>query len=759
MSFLKFRSVTAVLLLSIAASVFAQQNILPDPGFEAPDKNGPPADGWWVYNNRGEAHAVVDKKIVHGGRQSVRLSGTPDARFIFLSPKLEVAAEDEIAFSGWIRCDRAQETNHAGINITFRDHEGRVLDRTRVAPKEINPGQWMQLKSSAKAPTRAVVADFEVFCSNMVGSVWADDVSAVVTTPQSIFLDEGPRNWPGEHKLLVRVVNRDTSPFRGTIRVETDDSKVNVPVDVPAHATQKVQVAVKLTEPGGHAYSIRLLDTTGQRLRSIEGHFHISQALTVFPACPCYLNIAPGTAEIRVDAKIVVNPLQRAGLRLETVLRNASGKEIAKTSTAASGGEFVGTKLRVPTSQPDVYPVSVRLIDRAGNEVGSGDTDVHVHSNAESIVTTQRNGYLRVAGEAQFPIGLYSCSHYDEMSAGGFTATHSYSISLGDAADPITATDPDVKRLLDQNVRFHMRMMVELPRHAIEKAQWTQIRRRIETFRNHPGLLCWGTEERVARGEAPLKNLVALYKLVHELDPNHPIVVGDTRDIIQHLMVDRRNFFPDQAMDAGIWWWYPIPLDGADGEPLDGQEKPAQILQPPAWLTTTTSKKPLWIAMQSYQHPKKDARFPTPAEYRCMAYLSIINDVRGLWFYTGSGQKDFYGRPAGLLNKPVEGHWDYVQTLVHELRELSPVIMAPKVKAVSLATANPNIEFTTRQLDHKLYILAANKSSQRQTARFRGASLKGKSVRVLYEEHRAVIDGTELGDTFEPFGVHVYSLE
>ena len=219
--------------------------------------------------------------------------------------------------------------------------------------------------------------------------------------------------------------------------------------------------------------------------------------------------------------------------------------------------------------------------EKSGAPIASGETDVHVHQAAESIVKMQPNGFLRVAGESQFPIGMYSCSHYDEMAAASFSGTHSYSITLGDAADPINATDNDVKRLLDLNAKYHLRMMLELPRHAIEKAQWAQVRRRIETFKNHPGLLCWGSEERVARGETPLKNIVTLYKLVHELDPNHPLVLGDTRDIIQHLMVDRRNFFPDQAMDAGIWWWYPIPLDGEDGEPLEGHEKANVTLEPP----------------------------------------------------------------------------------------------------------------------------------------------------------------------------------
>jgi len=51
----------------------------------------------------------------------------------------------------------------------------------------------------------------------------------------------------------------------------------------------------------------------------------------------------------------------------------------------------------------------------------------------------------------------------------------------------------------------------------------------------------------VARGVAPLENLQALYQLVHELDPSHPLVLGDTRDKIKYLQKDRRDFFPTAA--------------------------------------------------------------------------------------------------------------------------------------------------------------------------------------------------------------------
>jgi len=301
--------------------------------------------------------------------------------------------------------------------------------------------------------------------------------------------------------------------------------------------------------------------------------------------------------------------------------------------------------------------------------------------------------------------------------------------------------------------------MVELPREAIEKAQWAQVRRRIETFKHHPGLLCWGSEERVARGKAPLANITALYSLIKQLDPDHPLILGDSRDVTAKLQTDRRDFFPDDSMDAGIWWWYPIPLKEPDGNGLNEAGNAAELLEPPSWLTTTHSKKPLWIAIQAYKKSSKDARFPTPEEYRCQAYLSIINGVKGLFFYTGFGERDYQGKPAGMLNQPELAHWPYVQKLASELRDFSPVIMAPdSLMKAAMTPAVAPVEFAWRNLDGKIYLIAANKSRQGQRVRFAGDAFKGRKARALFEEHAAAIEGDSLTDEFSGLGVHVYEL-
>ncbi len=738
----------------------AQPNLVKNPGFEsAPATQGLPGEGWWLYEGRGQPEVRVDSKISHSGRASVRLRAREKAKFTLVSPRVEVSPGDELRFEARVRAEKLPRGAKGGyVGLAFRDATGRVFDRAYFQPDAIS-GDWTRVSGTVKAPANATSAEVHLGYTNAPGALWFDDVSVVITSPLSLSLADDAQPWPGEQQVTVRVINRQTNPFRGTIRAVADRKTNDVPVQLEPGTSQLIKVRVALTGVGLHKYKLSLLDSIGNRLRNLEGTWRTTAPLMLFPACPCYHPVGAGAGDMRVDARIVMNPKQRNGLCLAVELKDATGKTLQTETTDASEGDIVGLNLSVPVGAPGVFDVTARLLDRGGRELAKADTDIHVGPRDASQVKVGTDGFLRIGGKTHFPIGLYSCGRFDEMARAGFSGTHNYGITTGEATEAINPNEARLKQLLDNSWANGMRMMVELPRNAIEKVQWAQVRRRIETFRHHPGLLCWGSEERVARGEAPLANIAALYRLVRELDPDHPLVLGDTRAVIGKLQEDRRNFFPDDCMDVGIWWWYPIPLHTPDGNGLE-EDRKTGLLEPPSWLTTTLSKKPLWIAIQSYQKPSKDARFPTPAEYRALAYLSIINGVKGLWFYTGSGQRDWQGKPAGVLNQPVEARWDYVQQLVRELRELEPVIMAKSVMSqISLSPLDAPVEFTVRELDGRLHLLAANKSDREQTVRFHGSVLVGKQAEVLHERHTALIEREVLADRLGPFGVRVYRIE
>ena len=469
----------------------------------------------------------------------------------------------------------------------------------------------------------------------------------------------------------------------------------------------------------------------------------------LYPACPCYHELGQGNGDTRIDARVNLNPAQLTGSVLTVQLLDAQGHVLQTASTNAALGGIVGVNLHVPVQAIATFRVAVRLLDGAGQEIAKAGTDVKICPSVEARVQLGPDGFLRIGDRPQFPIGLYSTAQYKEVAKAGFTVTQNYQITTGEAEETINHNDMHLKQLLDQSWANGMRMMVELPRKAIEQGQWAQVQRRIETFRHHPGLLCWDSEERVARGKASLENIAALYSLVQKIDPYHPFILGDCRDLTIKAEKDQRNFFPDASMDVGVWWWYPIPLKST-----------ATILAPPAWLTNTSTKKPLWIAIQSYEQPWAHSRYPTPAEYRDMAYLSIIKGVKALFFYTGSGERDVHGKPAGVLDQRENSHWTYVQSLVRELRQATPIITAPASTAqFSLSPSAAPVEFSTRELNDKLYLIAANKSVLPQSVQFSSPALKGRQVKVLYETHAATLEGAALKDEFAPLGVHVYQIE
>jgi hypothetical protein len=749
-----------ILSVCCANLLTAQENLVKNPGFEQKEStNSLPAGGWWPFEGRGKTTVAVDSSLAHSGKNSLRIQGDAEAKFTFVSPKFDVAPGDELHFETWIRAQNLPTNQPAPTaGLAFRHRDGRVIQRDYFHIEQ--PGEnWSLISGAARAPAEAVSAEVHLGYANGPGTIWYDDVTATITNPVSLALIEGAKSWPGAQEITVKVSNREAKEFRGTVSCVIAKKTFKMPVEIEPHGSRNFNIPVALDGVGQHRYKLALLDADGNSLRQLEGNFSTTAPLVLFPACPCYQVAGRGDGTTRIDARVNVNPALRAGLKLVLEVSDASGKKIQQTEADASAGEFVGSTIKLPVGQPAQFSVVAELRDGAGKQLATDKTDVHLVASDDAKVSLGDDGFLRIGGQPSFPIGLYNCGRFEEMGKAGFTATHEYGITTGEAEDAINPNERHVQELLDESWSNGMRMMIELPRKAIEKARWDQVRRRIETFRNHPGLLCWGSEERVARGIAPLANIAALYKLVHELDPDHPLVLGDTRDVIQNLQVDRRDFFPDPDMDIGIWWWYPIPLKEPDGNGLEGGANSANLLEPPSWLTTTHSKKPLWIAIQSYQKPSKDARFPTPTEYRAQAYLSIIDGVKGLFFYVGYGQKDFQGKPAGLQNKPVEAHWDYVQKLVGELREFSPVIMSPHASGeVKLSPTNAPVEFVTRQHEGKIYLIAANKSPKAQKVRFDSGLFQGRNVRILYEEHAVSIEGSSLSDKFQPLEVHVYEL-
>ena len=173
-------------------------------------------------------------------------------------------------------------------------------------------------------------------------------------------------------------------------------------------------------------------------------------------------------------------------------LRRNDGAEVQTVTCDASKGGTAELKLHVPSQTAAVFKVYARLLNSSGKENAAAETDIRVIPREQTRVALGPDGFLRAGGKPLFVIGMYQSGRLPEMAAAGFNATHNYAITTGDAAELINPNEGRLKGLLDNAWSNGLRMMVEGSpmRKAIEKGQWAQVSRRIETFRHHPGLLC-----------------------------------------------------------------------------------------------------------------------------------------------------------------------------------------------------------------------------------------------------------------------------
>ena len=366
-------------------------------------------------------------------------------------------------------------------------------------------------------------------------------------------------------------------------------------------------------------------------------------------------------------------------------------------------------------------------------------------------VTVNSDGFCVYNGKPIFGIGMFNGgAHTKEMGEAGFTVNHAYNAMNADAGVP--ADDVAAKAFLDSSQQAGMMVMALIPRGMVFHGDWDGFRHRVRLLRNHPALLCWDEEEGIARGDMKLPDLVNMRQILREEDPNHPLMIGDMKDVGSRLP-DRRDIFPADQMDIGMWWWYPFPLNERNdtGMELEGDRfgSGAELIPPP-FLAQPTTNKPIWVGIQAY---KKDAksRYPTPAEYRAQAYLSIIHGARGVMWYGGSVD-------GGVYLNLNEGHWNDLKNLATELHDMIPVFLSATIEPPSIEPKDAKIDLMAKQFGDRVILLACNRSTQPVKATFTSPRVHSEDIAVMYEDRTVKATGRAFADDFDSLAVHVYEV-
>ncbi len=315
-----------------------------------------------------------------------------------------------------------------------------------------------------------------------------------------------------------------------------------------------------------------------------------------------------------------------------------------------------------------------------------------------------------------------------------------------------------------------------------DKQKEAKLQKLIGIFKDSPGMGLWKGADEPDWGNshnhtnATPEQVAHVAKIVHDLDPNHPIwLVQAPRGTVASL----KRY--DAGWDVGGIDIYPVSYPpGVHSE--EKNKELSMVGDFARMMKEVAGAKPFWMTLQiafsGVTKPGRTLRFPTFPEQRFMAYEAIINGARGLTYFGG-------GLPQTLneRDKPLGFNWTYfdriMRPLFEELGPRSPIVsalVAPdskiqlKVRAETTARRSvPNkdeeqtttgIECVVREAGNTIYVLACNKEGPTVRVRFTGLpnSVDGEGAgSVVFEEPRKVdAENGTFADWFGPFEVHVY---
>jgi hypothetical protein len=254
--------------------------------------------------------------------------------------------------------------------------------------------------------------------------------------------------------------------------------------------------------------------------------------------------------------------------------------------------------------------------------------------------------------------------------------------------------------------------------------------------------------------------MVNAYKLIKQLDPDHPIWVNHApRGEIEDLKP------------------YNVTLDitGADIYPI-GYPPGTHSLRPNKnmsmvgdytrlMMEVAENKKPvcmvLQIAWSGVIKEGKTLRFPTFAEERFMTYQAIINGSRGLLYFGGH-----IGKACTSEDAKLGWNWTFwnrvLRPVIEEIGEKSPLypaLIAANSK-LPIKCSGEGMEFVVREVGDEVFILACKREGATIQAKFTGLPANLTTADVLYESPRTIEakNGT-FTDWFAPYDVHVYRFK
>jgi len=396
--------------------------------------------------------------------------------------------------------------------------------------------------------------------------------------------------------------------------------------------------------------------------------------------------------------------------------------------------------ISIPTGFTGELPVECSLL-KAGKIFNKTDIAIAVRAyKSNAVQIDELTGGLVVGGTPFFPFGFY-CVPVGDLPER--EVVHGFNM-IGPYQDNLPESFTYRKNYMDRcaqlgvKVQYSVNSVIGSGHNGSKGLDKTDdeklamLKNEIIAFRDHPALLSWYINDEPDGQGRPPKVLEDAYKLIHELDPYHPVSIV--------FMMPQKAHDYQNTMDIAMTDPYPIP--GPANSVMDYLKQYSKAYQ---------YQKSVWLVPQAFGGQEMWAREPTAHEIRLITYMGLVSGAKGIQYYVHA---------AGNLNPQSVSAWSACSDIAVETAQMTPFLLSCD-NAPIVSTHEPDLFTRTFSYKGNLLVMVVNNQNTPRQFNLKLAATDTSLTHIaeLWFENRSVPfkDGN-ISDMIDAYGSRVYLI-
>jgi len=268
------------------------------------------------------------------------------------------------------------------------------------------------------------------------------------------------------------------------------------------------------------------------------------------------------------------------------------------------------------------------------------------------------------------------------------------------------------------------------------------------------------TGEKRYGGPVPPQRIVDDYEKLRSRDPSRPILLNLGQGVANDDWYGRGSGahiddYLTYVKGADIVSFDVYPVVGINK--TDGENYLWYVAKGVSRLVKwSDGKKIIWNCIECTQIGEENKK-ATPHQVRAEVWMSLIHGSSGLIWFVHEWKPKF--NEHALLDDPEMK--SAVSKINHQIHELAPIINSPTIENfVDVKSSDPEVPIAimVKKYNEKIYIFSVCMRNKPTKGTFKLNGISQPNAQVLWEGRDIDIKNSEFIDYFEPYDVHVYTV-